>query len=89
MPFLVTFDTEPKLTLKSQSETRWSCSYESVNAVIRHLESITKALLELKDDKHAKTLSDANSLLNAICDFEFVLCLVCLKVILSNVKCPV
>ena len=43
-------------------------------------------MLELRDDKDAKTSSDANSLLNAICDFEFVLCLVCLRVILSNVN---
>ena len=79
-------DSEPKLTLKSQSETRWSCRYESVNAVIQQLESITKALLELKDYKDSKTSSNAKSILIAICDFEFVLCLVILKIILSNVN---
>ena len=50
-------DSEPKLTLKSQSETRWSCRYESVNVIIQQLESITKALLELKDYKDSKTSS--------------------------------
>ena len=79
-------DSEPKLTLKSQSETRRSCPYESVNVIIQQLEIITKALLELKDLKDSKTSSNAKSLLIATCDFEFVLCIVILKIILSNVN---
>ena len=82
----VCVDSEPKLILKSQSETKWLCRYKSVNAVIRQVESITTALLELTHDKDAKTSSDMNLLLNAICDFHFVLCLVILKIILSNVN---
>lgn len=41
-------------------------------------------LLKLAADRDAKTYSDSCSLLNAICDFEFVFGLVLLKVILSN-----
>lgn len=41
-------------------------------------------LLKLAADRDAKTYSDSRSLLNAICDFEFVFGLVLLKVILSN-----
>ena len=58
---LVRADSEPKLTLKFQIETRWSCRYESVNAVVQQLESTTKALLELKDYKDSKTPSNTKS----------------------------
>ncbi|XP_028407182.1 zinc finger MYM-type protein 1-like [Dendronephthya gigantea] len=72
------------LTLKSQSVTRWSCRWEAVKAVTEQIERIVKALIKLANDKDAKTYSDSRALLNAICDFEFVLGLCILKVILSN-----
>ena len=43
-----------------------------------------KALVLLANNKDPKTYTDSRSLLNAICDFEFVLGLCVLKVILSN-----
>ncbi len=73
-----------KLTLKSLSVTRWSCRWEAVKAVTEQIERIVKALILLANDKDPKTYTDSRSLLNAICDFEFVLGLCVLKVILSN-----
>lgn len=43
-----------------------------------------KALLVLSTDKDAKTYSECRSLLNGICDFQFVPSLYVLKIILSN-----
>ena len=73
-----------KLTLKSLSVTRWSCRWEAVKAVTEQIERIVKALILLANDKDPKTYTDSRSLLNAICDFEFVLGFCVLKVILSN-----
>ena len=72
------------LTLKSLSVTRWSCRWEAVKAVTEQIERFVKALIKLANDKDPKTYSDSRALLNAICDFEFVLGLCILKVILSN-----
>ena len=71
-------------TLKSQSVTRWSCGWEAVKAVDQQLERIVKALLVLSTDKDVKTYSESRSLLHAICDFQFILGLCVLKIILSN-----
>ena len=73
-----------KLTLKSLSVTRWSCRWEAVKAVTEQMERIAKALISLANDKDPKTYTYSRSLLNTICDFEFVLGLCILKVILSN-----
>ena len=71
-------------TLKSQSVTRWSCRWEAVKAVDQQLERIVKALLVLSTDRDAKTCTESRSLLHGICDFQFVLGLCVLKIILSN-----
>jgi len=73
-----------KLTLKSQSVTRWSCRHEAVKAVNEQLERIVKTLIELSDFKDSKTYSDARALLTAIADFKFIFGLCLLKPILSN-----
>ena len=73
-----------KLSVKSQSITRWSCRWEAVKAVYEQLERIVKSLLTLSNDKDSKTYSDARSLLTAISAFQFVFGLCLLKVILSN-----
>ncbi len=72
------------LTLKSMSVTRWSCRWQAVKAVFRQMPKIIRALLSLSLDRDVKTYTDSSSLLNAICDFQFVFGLVVLKVILSN-----
>ena len=72
------------LTLKSLSITRWSCRWEAVKSVHEQIERIVKALIQLGDDKDPKTYSESRALLTAICDFEFILGLCVLKVILSN-----
>ena len=72
------------LTLKSMSETRWSCRWEAVKAIYEQIRKVIRALLILSDDKDTKTYRDSTALLNAVCDFQFVLGLILLKVILSN-----
>ena len=71
-------------TLKSLSVTRWSCHWEGVKVVIEELERIIKALLILKDDNNVKTYTDSRNLLIGICDFDFIIGLCILKIILSN-----
>ncbi|CAL4240950.1 unnamed protein product [Meganyctiphanes norvegica] len=71
-------------TLKSQSVTRWACHWEAVKAVLEELERIVKALLTLSKDKDVKTYNDSRSLLLSICDFDFIIGLCVLKVILLN-----
>ncbi|XP_028406786.1 zinc finger MYM-type protein 1-like [Dendronephthya gigantea] len=72
------------LTLKSMSQTRWSCRWEAVKAIYEQIRKVIKALLILSEDKDTKTYRDTTALLNAVCDFQFVLGLILLKVILSN-----
>lgn len=72
------------VTLKSMSVTRWSCRWQAVKAVFEQLPRIIRALLSLSSDHDARTYTDSNNLLNAICDFKFVFGLVVLRVILSN-----
>ena len=76
------------LSLKSLSETRWACRYEAMCAVDEQLERIMKMLAFLVLDKYldAKTSSDAQCLLGAICTFNFIFSLCVLKFILSNTK---
>lgn len=71
-------------TLKTQSVTRWSCRWEAVKAVDQQLERIVKALPVLSTNSDVKTCSKNHSLLHGICDFQFVLGLCVLKIILSN-----
>ncbi|KAK6167810.1 hypothetical protein SNE40_021750 [Patella caerulea] len=70
--------------LKSHSVTGWACRWESVKAVVNQLPRIMKALLQLAENRDAKTYTDSRALLNAVCVFDFMFGLVVLKVILSN-----
>jgi hypothetical protein len=72
------------LTLKSLSETRWSCRWDAVKAVTEQMRKIVRALLIFARDKDKKTYTDSRALMNAICDFEFVFGLILLKMILLN-----
>ena len=71
-------------TLKSLSVTRWSCHWEAVKAVYEELERIVKTLLILKDDKNVKTYTDSRNLLIGICDFDFIMGVCVLQIILSS-----
>ena len=68
-------------TLKSLSDTRWSCRWKPVKAVT---DQIVKALLIFANDKDKRTYTDSRALINAICDLDFVFGLTLLKVILLN-----
>ena len=74
------------LSLKSLSETKWVCRYEAMRTVDEQLERIIKMLTVLMFGKYsdAKTSSDAQCLLVAICSFNLIFNLCVLKFILSN-----
>ena len=72
------------LTLKALSATRWSCRWMAVKAIYEQIYNVFKALLVLTKDKDPNTYRDSKASLNAICDFNFVLGLLALKIILSN-----
>ena len=71
-------------TLKSQSATRWTCHWEAVKAVDEGIERILMCLLKLTDDSDPKTATNARGLLVCVLDFEFMLGLKILKIVLSN-----
>lgn len=52
--------------------------------MVEQIPKIIKALLALSRDRDPKTYNDSNSLLYAMCDFQFVFGLMVLKAILSN-----
>ena len=70
--------------LKSLSMTRWSAHHDSVKAVDEELFRIIKCLYELSNDTDAKTSAKAKCLLTSILDFEFLIGLAILKIILPN-----
>ena len=72
------------LNLKSLSQTRWTCRWEAVKAVIGQLPRIVKTLLKLANDRDPKTYVEAKGLLKSVCDFQFGFGLAMLKVVLSN-----
>ena len=77
-------NTNLRLSLKSQSITRWSCRWEAVRAVYQQIEWIVGCLLEMSQAKDSTTYSSARSLLRSLLDFDFVFGLVLLKLIFSN-----
>ena len=48
------YEDEVKLSLKSQSETCWSCRWESVKAVVQQASCIVKTSVVLVEDNNAK-----------------------------------
>ena len=64
--------------LKDQSDTRWSCRYSAVKALITSICCVVKALIQLQNDHTPKVSADARSLLPGICAFDFVFSLVVL-----------
>ena len=69
-----------KITLKSLSETRWSCRIEAIRSVINNFNSIVLTLEKINetDSIHGP---DANSILNNIQNFEFIFCLKLMKLV--------
>ena len=70
-------------TLKSLSDTRWSCRFEAIRAISDNFDAITKALEELAENDQ-KCGSQANQLLKCVQDFEFILCLFFLRRVLGQ-----
>mgnify|MGYP002804058553 CR=1 FL=1 len=61
--FVKVDDDHLLLTLKSLSETRWSCRWEAVKSVSEQMGKIIKALLIFSIDKDKKTYTDSRALL--------------------------
>ncbi len=72
------------ISLKDQSDTRWSCRYTSVKATVCRLKSITQALIEMERDRNCKVSNDATSLLKSLCAHDMVLCLLILETLLAH-----
>lgn len=70
-------------TLKSLSDTRWSCRAEALNSILLNYEVIIKTLEEISETD-ISCGPEATSLLKNICDFEFVFCLVFLKDVMTH-----
>ena len=77
-------NVEKYITLKSFSETRWSCRWESVRSVMNQLGRIIIALNQISKMDDTKMTIDANGLIVSICDIKFIYGLHVLKIIFSN-----
>ena len=73
---------ENVLTLKSQSQTRWSCTHDAALALKNRLVSSFK-LLKIEEPT-PKATAECNGLIASLCDFQFVLTLLTLEVILRG-----
>ena len=71
-------------TLKSLSVTRWSARYESLKGVKEELPRIICCLWSIVQECDSKSSAEAKSLLIAVCDFEFILGLEILMIILPS-----
>ena len=68
--------------LKQLSDTRWSCRYTSIKAVLMSLPAIFGTLEEIGDESHQRAI-EARGLLLQVKSFPFLLSLVLLEKILS------
>ena len=66
-------DLEPFIKLKSLSKTRWASRWEAVKSSKRQIFRIIAALIKISETKEAHVSVDAKSLLNATCNFCFIL----------------
>ncbi|KAL4122041.1 hypothetical protein QTP88_014447 [Uroleucon formosanum] len=73
-------------TLKSLSDTRWSCRLDALKAVLLNFQTVVSTLEDISEND-AVYGSDANALLKSINTFEFLFCIYFLKniMLLTNV----
>ncbi|KAL4098362.1 hypothetical protein QTP88_022991 [Uroleucon formosanum] len=73
-------------TLKSLSDTRWSCRLDALKAVLLNFQTVVSTLENISEND-AVYVSDANALLKSINTFEFLFCIYFLKniMLLTNV----
>lgn len=76
--------TGPK-TLKSLSDTRWSCRLDALNSVLLNFTVIVNTLEDISE-KDTINGSDASSLLFSITNFEFVFCIVFLNDVMQETQ---
>ena len=74
---------ENVLTLKSQSQTRWSCGHVPSLALKNRLVSVLQTSLKIEEPT-PKATAECNGLIASLCDFQFVLTLLTLEVILRG-----
>ena len=70
--------------LKSLSVTRWAAHYDSIKAVDIEYPRVVKCVYQLSNDSDSNTSSKARALLISVLDFEFLMGLAILKIILPN-----
>lgn len=78
-----------KITMKSQSNTRWSAKARAVSAVAEQFQGIYEALCDLvsSDSTNAETLAEAEVQLNQIYNFRFLLGITIWEKILRRIDC--
>ena len=76
--------SESKVTLKSQSKTRWSCRKESTSAVRKRLPATLETLLNV-DESDPKLTTKCNGLINNLLSFDFIFSLLIVDDILGTI----
>ena len=75
------------LTVKPESETRWSARSEAVKAIYEGLEKLVELLESMSEDlsMSAETRSDAAQLLSSVLNFDFIVLLEFWNTILGKI----
>lgn len=69
-------------TLKSLSDTRWSCRLDALKSILFNFQTVVSSLEDISEND-AVYGSDANSLLKSINTFDFLFCVYFLKKVMS------
>lgn len=82
-----TMKKHTKTNLKETSQTRWSAKSEAVHALTKNIHGVIEALKELKEGQYLpETKSEADSLLHAVFDFQFISYLVAWAKLLKEIN---
>lgn len=71
--------------LKQLSDTRWSCRYSSIKAVLSSFSALVQALEELSSGTNQRSI-ESRGLLHQVCSYPFVLSLVLFERIFASVN---
>lgn len=76
----------PNLTLKPLCTTRWESRIDSIRPLVRNLEQIDNALIELSEKEDTLSRHMAQTLSNKIISFEFICCVIIWYEILDKIN---
>lgn len=68
--------------LKQLSDTRWSCRYSSIKAVLQTVSAVIRTLEQISDDSNDRSI-EARGLLHQVKDFPFLLSIVLFEKVFS------